>query len=77
MSAPTREVGSEPVVPLGELALQLGRLGGVAQRLLAVHVPDRHGRCQGCTVPGTGLPGAVWPCALHFYATAAAQAVGE
>lgn len=66
MSAPAREVGSEAAVPLGELALQLGRLGGVAQRLLAVHVPDRHGRCRGCTVPG-----AVWPCALHFYAAAA------
>lgn len=77
MSAPAREVGSPPAVPLGELALQLGRLGGVAQRLLAVHVPDWHGRCRGCTVPGTGLPGAVWPCALHFYAATAAQLVAR
>ena len=72
MSAPVQEAG-------GELAVQLGRLGGVAQRLLVVHVPDQHGRCRGCTTPGTGLPGSVWPCALHFYATAAAaaRAVGE
>jgi hypothetical protein len=67
MSTPVREAG-------GELAVQLGRLSGVAQRLLAVHVPDQHGRCRGCTTPGTGLPGAVWPCALHFYASAAAAA---
>ncbi len=65
MSTPVREPSG------GELVVQLGRLGGVAQRLLAVHVPDQHGRCCGCTTAGTGLPGAVWPCALHFYATAA------
>ena len=67
MSAPVQEAG-------GELAVQLGRLSGVAQRLLVVHVADHRGRCQGCTTPGTGLPGAVWPCALHFYASAAAAA---
>ena len=54
---------------------------GQAQRRSRVSIDDDAaepcGRCQGCTVPGTGLPGAVWPCALHFYATAAAQAVGE
>lgn len=69
MSAPVRAIG-------GELAVQLARLAGVAQRLLAVHVPDPHGRCRGCTTPGTGLPGAVWPCALHFYASAAAAGEG-
>lgn len=65
MSAPVREAG-------GELALQLAGLGGVAERLLVLHVPDERGQCRGCTAPGTGLPGAVWPCALHFYAFAAA-----
>lgn len=69
MSAPVREPG-------GELAVQLGRLDGVAQRLLATHVPDPRGRCRGCTTAGTGLPGAGWPCALHFYATAAAATAG-
>ena len=73
MSAPAPEADSEP----GELVVELGRLGVLAQRLLAVHVPDRHGRCRGCTVGGTGLPGAVWPCALHFYAAIAAEAVGK
>jgi len=40
-------------------------------RLLAVHVPNVAGRCCGCTLPGTGLPHAVWPCSIHFYAAAA------
>ena len=68
MSTPVFEAGDE-------LAVQLGRLSGVAQRLLAVHTSDQYGRCRGCTTPGTGQPGAVWPCALHFYASAAAAGV--
>jgi hypothetical protein len=56
---------------VGELARELARMPGVPQRLLAVHVPDDRGRCRACTTPGTGLPGAEWPCALHFYASAA------
>lgn len=52
---------------------ELARLPGVAQRLLALHVPDGGDRCRACTIPGTGLPGAKWPCALHFYASAAEE----
>ncbi len=43
----------------------------VCRRLLAVHRPAENGRCRACTVPGTGLPGAVWPCTPHNLATAA------
>ena len=53
------------------LAVELAGLLGVAERLLGRHVPDPQGRCRGCTVAGTGRPGAAWPCALHFYASAA------
>lgn len=56
---------------MSSLARELSRLPGVTQRLLALHVSDGRGRCRGCTTPGTGLPGAEWPCALHFYASAA------
>ena len=62
------------------LARELARLPGVTQRLLALHVSDGRGRCRACTTPGTGLPGAEWPCALHFYASAAEdvrQQLGE
>jgi hypothetical protein len=55
------------------VAQELARMPGVAQRLLAVHLPDGQGRCRACTTPGTGVPGAPWPCALHFYATAAEE----
>lgn len=58
---------------MSALARELAQLPGVARRLLAAHVPDGHGRCRACTTPGTGLPGARWPCALHFYAAAAQQ----
>jgi hypothetical protein len=55
------------------IARELAGLPGTVQRLLALHVPDPHGRCRGCTTPGTGMPGAAWPCSLHFYATAAQE----
>lgn len=58
---------------VNELARELARMPGVPQRLLAVHVSDGHGRCRACTASGTGLPGASWPCALHFYASAAEE----
>lgn len=53
------------------IAGELARLPGLTARLLVLHVPDERSRCRGCTSGGTGLPGASWPCALHFYATAA------
>ena len=47
-----------------ELALLLARLDGVADRLLAEHVPDRDGRhCRGCALPQSGST--PWPCTLH------------
>jgi hypothetical protein len=55
------------------VAQELAQLPETTRRLLAVHVPDGRGRCQGCTTPGTGMPGAAWPCALHFYASAAQE----
>ena len=47
------------------LADQLAPMVDVWERLLAVHQPDRTGRCRTCTQGGTGLPGPQWPCALH------------
>lgn len=58
---------------MDDLARELAWQPGVARRLLLRHVPDGNDRCRGCTTPGTGLPGERWPCALHFYAEAAAR----
>jgi hypothetical protein len=55
------------------IARELAGLPGTVARLLALHVADPHGRCRGCTMAGTGMPGPAWPCSLHFYATAAQQ----
>ena len=55
------------------IARELAGLPGTVARLLVLHVPDPHGRCRGCTTAGTGMPGAAWPCSLHFYAAAAQQ----
>lgn len=55
------------------VAQELARLPETTRRLLAVHVSDGRGRCRGCTTPGTGMPGAAWPCVLHFYASAAQE----
>jgi hypothetical protein len=54
-------------------ARELAGLPDAVARLLVLHVPDRHRRCRGCTAAGTGIPGAPWPCSLHFYATAAQE----
>lgn len=58
---------------VSKLARELARMPGVPQRLLALHISDGRGRCQACTASGTGLPGVEWPCALHFYASAAEE----
>jgi len=58
---------------VNDLAQELAWQPEITQRLLDVHVADARGRCRGCTTPGTGVPGAAWPCALHFYADAAAR----
>ena len=42
------------------------------RRLLVDHVPQPGGkRCRACTVPGTGYPGATWPCRIRDAAEAA------
>ncbi|TAK32309.1 MAG: hypothetical protein EPO40_03000 [Myxococcaceae bacterium] len=45
----------------------------VYRRLLDDHTPAANGcgRCRACTVPGTGSPGAVWPCSMHQLAVLA------
>lgn len=54
-----------------DLVTVLAAMPDVWRRLLAEHVPDGHGRCCGCTVPGHGIPGASWPCSLHLLAARA------
>ena len=54
---------------LGPVAVELAAMPGVRRRLLEVHVPDRLGRCAGCTTSGGS--GVRWPCTLH---AAAAEA---
>jgi hypothetical protein len=53
------------------IAAQLALMPAVVARLLAEHVPDSRGRCQGCGMPGTGSPYLAWPCALWLVADAA------
>lgn len=57
-----------PVESWLRLAIELSALPGTADRLLARHVDAGCGRCRECTQPGTGLPGASWPCSLHILA---------
>ena len=61
----TAPPGATPTVPAAsELAVLIARMDGVADRLLALHVPDRAGRhCLGCALPQTGCT--PWPCTLH------------
>jgi hypothetical protein len=48
------------------------------QRLLVDHVPHPGGkRCRACTVPGTGSPGAPWPCSIRDAAEAARARSGQ
>ena len=55
--------------PLSEA---LASMPDLRDRLLANHVPDPSGhRCQACTTPGTGTPGAHWPCRIREAAEAA------
>lgn len=50
------------------LAELLAGMPELYRRLLAEHTPDARGRCRSCTVPGTGLPGARWPCIIAVVA---------
>jgi hypothetical protein len=55
--------------PLSEA---LSAMPDLRHRLLADHVPDATGhRCRACTTPGTGTPGAHWPCRIREAAEAA------
>lgn len=60
-----------PGDPMNEVAQELRAMPKVVAALLATHVPDEQGKCRACTKPGTGIPFEPWPCALHFYASAA------
>ena len=53
------------------LVQELRAMPKVVAALLATHIPDERGKCRACTKPGTGIPNEPWPCALHFYASAA------
>jgi hypothetical protein len=59
------------------LADELAPMVEVWQRLLALHRPDRTGRCRTCTQGGTGLPSTQWPCALHGIAALARLRHGQ
>lgn len=52
----------------------LAAIPGAAAQLMAEHQPDpRSGRCRACTIPGTGAPGAVWPCSVRRLAELAVE----
>lgn len=53
------------------LAEILSTTPDVCTRLLRLHRPAECGKCRACTIAGTGLPGASWPCTMHNLATAA------
>jgi hypothetical protein len=54
------------------LSQALAAMPDLRNRLLAEHVPDASGhRCRACTTPGTGTPGAHWPCRIREAAEAA------
>lgn len=50
---------------------------GGPRRLMKIHQPDARHRCRGCSTPGTGTPGAEWPCMIHTFAALAARMVAE
>jgi hypothetical protein len=61
--------------PLSEA---LAVMPDLRNRLLADHVPDASGhRCRACTTPGTGTPGAHWPCRIREAADAAPCRTGH
>ena len=57
------------------LSAALAAMPDLRNRLLADHVPDASGhRCRARTTPGTGTPGAHWPCRIREAAEAAEAA---
>ena len=56
-----------------QLAEILAGMPDVIGRLIVEHVPDEHGRCRGCTSPGTGRPNVPWPCSLRKLADEAGR----
>lgn len=58
----------------GRLAGALAEMPDTIEKLLATHrgsLDDTLPRCVACTEPGTGRPGAPWPCSIHGLATLA------
>ena len=51
----------------------LAGMPDVIGRLIVEHLPDEHGRCRGCTSPGTGRPKDPWPCSLRKLADEAGR----
>jgi hypothetical protein len=47
-----------------ELAAAIALMPGVAERLLADHIDDGHGRCRRCTLGGQSGHHR-WPCRLY------------
>lgn len=56
------------------LAAAIGAVPGLADRLLAEHVPDPDGRCRLCPI-GAQAGWHRWPCRIHVYAAAARATV--
>lgn len=46
-----------------ELLVFIGREAGLAERILAAHIADDHGRCEAC--PNGTAVHMPWPCPLH------------
>jgi hypothetical protein len=63
---------ADEIAWVSSLALALVPMPDLWDRLLDLHTGEgATGRCRACTRPGTGLPGAPWPCAIHIVATQA------
>jgi hypothetical protein len=59
-----RRVVRRPTEP-PDFAVVLADLPAVVNALIRDHVPDRHGPCVACGMPGTGTPHLPWPCPLR------------
>ena len=53
---PVMRLAQEAIPPTRVLAEILAGMPDVIGRLIVEHLPDEHGRCRGCTSPGTGRP---------------------
>jgi hypothetical protein len=63
--------------PADPLVVVLAAMPDVVAALLRDHVPDAHGRCRECGMPGTGTPYLSYPCSLRGIAEAAMKIRGQ